>query len=182
MELWRDIPGYEGIYQASNLGNIRTCEGKTTYSKLHGVHHWKQRVLKQRHSKRKGGGMDSRVNLWKDGKPQTWLVSRLVGLAWCPGHDAGMTINHINGNPLDNRAENLEWISRADNIRHGFVTGLNSCAVKTVLVDTRNGNKTEFYSKSEAARFLGRNEGYINNCTRNGRRPTSITGIIYELA
>ena len=44
-EMWKDIPNYEGIYQASTFGRIRTCEGKTTYTKRHGIRHWKQRIL-----------------------------------------------------------------------------------------------------------------------------------------
>lgn len=182
MELWKDIPGYEGIYQASNLGNIRTCEGKTTFTTHHGVRHWKQRILKHKFSKRRCGGMDARITLWKDGKRHDWLVARLVGLTWCAGYAPRMTVNHINGNPLDNRADNLEWISLADNIRHAFATSLNSCAEKTTLISTDGNKKIEFYSKSEASRFLGRNNGYINNCLRKGRRARSTTGDVYTIS
>lgn len=182
MESWKDIPGYEGIYQASNLGNIRTCEGKTTSNKRYAVRRWKQRVLKQKFSKRKGGGKDARVTLWKDGKGRDWLVARLIGIVWCDGYAPDMTINHINGNPLDNRADNLEWISLADNIRHAFATNLNSCAEKTILISADENKKFEFYSKSEASRFLGRNHGYINNCLLRGRRARSTTGDVYIIS
>ncbi len=182
MEQWRDIPGYEGIYQASTLGNIRTCVGKTTYSEHHGIRCWKQRILKQKRTANKKGRLDARVTLWKDGKEKTWLVARLVGLAWCAGYAKGLTINHLNGNPLDNRADNLEWVSLTDNIRHAFATNLNRCAEKVTLTSVGSSNKLEFYSMSEASRFLGRNHGYINNCIRNGRYAKSSAGEVYAIS
>ena len=124
MEQWRDIPGYEGIYQASDHGQIRTAEGKTTSNARYGVRVWKQRIMKQKIVGGKNGRRDSRIELWKDGEHKTWLVSRLIALAWCDGYQDGWTVNHKNGDHLDNRAENLEWLSHGDNIRHGFANGL----------------------------------------------------------
>lgn len=46
LEIWKEIKDYEGIYEVSNLGRVRTCQDKTTHSILHGVRKWKQRVLK----------------------------------------------------------------------------------------------------------------------------------------
>ena len=124
MEEWKDIPGYEGLYQASTLGRIRTCEGKVTSSSRFPRRVWKQRVMKQKVSKNSKGRYDCRVELWNGKKHRTWLVSRLVAAAWCDGYREGWTVNHINGDPMDNRAENLEWLSLRDNIRHGFANGL----------------------------------------------------------
>lgn len=123
-EEWKDIPGYEGLYQASTLGQIRTCEGKVTRSARFPRRVWKQRIMKQKCCANKHGRSDYRVELWKDGQHHTFLVSRLVASTWCDGYKEGFTVNHINGNPLDNRAENLEWLSHGDNIRHGFANGL----------------------------------------------------------
>lgn len=124
IEEWKDIPGYEGLYQASTLGQIRTCEGKTTSSARFQHRVWKQRIMKQKCTKNKKGRKDYRVELWNGKNHKTWLVSRLVALTWCNGYQIGYTVNHKNGNPLDNRAENLEWLSHGDNIRHGFANGL----------------------------------------------------------
>ena len=74
MEEWKEIPGYEKLYEASTYGNIRTCEGKVTRTERHGERLWKQRVLKQKTDK---GGY-KRVSLWKDGRGKTHLVHRLV--------------------------------------------------------------------------------------------------------
>ena len=123
MEEWKDIPGYEGLYQASTIGGIRSCEGKVTSNARYGRRVWKQRTIKQKFCINKKGRGDFRVELWKDGKHMTLLVSRLVALTWCGGYQDGWTVNHKNGDPTDNRAENLEWLSHGDNIRHGFANG-----------------------------------------------------------
>lgn len=180
MEEWRNIPGYEGVYQVSNMGNVRSCEGKTTTTERHGVRCWKQRVLKQKWSTNKYGRHDARVSLWKDGKEQTWLVARLVGLAWCDGYSEGMTINHINGITSDNRAENLEWVTRKGNIQHGFKTGLYSkCQAPITFVCA--GNAVNFSSMAEASRFLGRSNAYVSNALKKGHRIKSVSGEVYAL-
>ena len=98
-EIWKDIPNYSG-YQASNLGRIRTYN-KVTYTKMHGERHWKDRILsfKPSTSSRKNinQGMGYRVDLWKDGKPKTLLVARLVATTFLENLiDTKMTVNHKN--------------------------------------------------------------------------------------
>ena len=90
-EEWRDVVGYEGIYEVSNKGRIRTHKYKTTYTKKHGVRHWKQRYLKDKTP----NGRDVRVALWKDGKPNYYLVHRLVAKAFIPFVKDKNCINHI---------------------------------------------------------------------------------------
>ena len=180
MEQWRDIPGYEGIYQVSNMGRIRTCEGKTTYTERHGIRHWKQRIIKQKICKNTYGRKDARVILWKDGKEKTWLVSRLVGLAWCSGYADGLTINHINGNHLDNRADNLEWVTIQENIKKGRETGLYAnCQNPVQLVGEESC--VFFPSMADASRFIGRNSGYVSNCLKINRPITAADGKTYTV-
>lgn len=180
MEQWRDIPGYEGIYQASKDGEIRTAPGKVTSNKRYAHRVWKTRVMKQKVQHRKYGRSDAKVSLWKDGKEKTLLVARLVGLAWCDGYTEGMTINHINGNSLDNRAENLEWVPIAENIRKGFDTGLFANMQKSVVLRC-DADEFRFNSMAEASRFLNRNKGYIHNCLRQNRRILDADGKQYEI-
>ncbi|MGX7065961.1 gp58-like protein [Vagococcus fluvialis] len=73
-EIWKPIQEFEDIYEVSNRGNIRTVEGKTTNSNLHGKRVWKQRVLKLKTDK---NGY-KRVSLWKNKKVHDFLVHRLV--------------------------------------------------------------------------------------------------------
>lgn len=180
MECWKDIPGYEGIYQSSTLGNIRTCEGKTTYTERHGVRHWKQRVLKQKFVANAKGRTDARVNLWKNGNEKSWLVSRLVGMTWCSGYAEDMTINHINGNPLDNRAQNLEWVSLSENIRKGFEAGLYSDIQLPVALVSED-KTLPFSSMATASKYLGKNNGYISLCLKKGRKASDQNGQTYDI-
>ena len=124
-EIWKDIPNYKG-YQASSLGRIRTYN-KITYTKLHGERHWKNRILKfkpttkNNHSKQGGG---YRVSLWKNGKCTDFLVARIIATTFLENLiDTKMTVNHKNGDRLDNRVENLEWITSSDNQKHKYENG-----------------------------------------------------------
>lgn len=180
-EIWRDIPGYEGSYQASTLGRIRTCEGKKTYSVLHGERTWKQRIIKPKKCSdynRTG----YRVTLWKDKKPKDYLVARLVCTTFHENLiDTNMTVNHKDGNRLNNTVDNLEWLSLADNIRHGFENNLYK-QNKTILISQKTGDSFTFRSQSEAARFLNRNDGYISNCRIQKKEfATSKNGEIYKI-
>lgn len=178
MEEWKDIPGYEGLYQASTFGQIRTCEGKTTSNARFKTRVWKQRVMKQ---KCNGSSRnDYRVELWKDGKHKTWLVARLVALTWCDGYQDGLTVNHIDGNHMNNNADNLEWISLGDNVRHGFETGLYSIQKPCVLIDN-HGKKRCYRSQCQASRSIGRSDQYIANKILREKPIKSIDGQTYQI-
>ena len=179
MEEWRDIPGYEGIYEASTLGQIRSKAGKTTRSARHGVRHWRQRILKQKVCRNKKGRYDARVELWKDGKHKTFLVARLVAMAWVDGYIPELTVNHRDGNPLNNKADNLEWLTLADNIKQGFEDGLYSTCHQ-IRLKSENAIY-HFDSMAEASRFLDRNDGYISNCLKRGTAITDTRRMQYEI-
>lgn len=123
MESWKDIPGYEGLYQASNTGLIRSAPGKVTSSKRFSHRVWKTRILKPK-APVKARRHDPRVTLWKDGCCKDHLVSRLVAMAWVDGYSPLLTVNHIDGNPLNNDCSNLEWVTIQENVKKGYETGL----------------------------------------------------------
>lgn len=179
-EIWKPIPGYEGIYEASSLGRIRSAPGKTTSNARFTRREWKTRVLKPK--RETSAREDERVSLWRDGQKKDYLVARLVAAAWYGAPADGMTVNHKNGNYLDNRPSNLEWVSLADNIRHGFSTGLFSSVQKPVVL-AGNGEETAFDSMAEASRFLGRCSQYVSGAVAK-RKPyvSSITGEIYRVS
>lgn len=170
-EIWKDIPDYEGLYEASSCGRIRTKEGKTTFTKKHGVRHWASRIMKGRGDNPKTG---SRVGLWKDGICKEWLVARLVAMTFLgkPTAEAN-TVNHINGNRLDNRIENLEWLNLADNLRHAFNTGLMPYAQIRLY---NSDCDMKFRSMAVASKFIGRNDGYISLCLKKNRKILSKDG------
>lgn len=175
-EIWRDIPDYEGIYQASNLGRIRTSPNKTTFTDHHGARHWKVRILKGRGDYKQTG---RRVSLWKNGKSKDWLVARLVAITFLgkPTKEAN-TVNHKNGNRLDNRVENLEWLSLGDNIRHAFNTGLHKQHKIRLYNDYCD---MQFRSMSVASKFIGRNTGYISLCIQKNKNAKSINDDILSI-
>lgn len=179
-ERWRDIPGYEGIYEASTEGRIRTCEGKTTSNARYATRKWKQRILKPKSPKAEGYRKDLRVSLWKNGKPKDFLVARLVAMAWVEGYAEGLTVNHIDGNYLNNRVGNLEWLPIGDNIREGFKTGLYSNQQKRVTLVNKDGCHHRFRSLAEAERFLHRCHGYISCRIKKSKQTvTSLDGEVY---
>ncbi len=95
-EIWKDIPGYEGLYQVSSCGNVRSMN----YRGL-----GKVKVLKTAEDKR---GY-THVNLFKDKIPKTCQVHRLVAIAFIPNPNNLPQINHKDCNPRNNHIENLEW-------------------------------------------------------------------------
>lgn len=180
MENWKPIPGYEGLYEASDCGRIRTCDGKATSNARFPKRVWQQRILKPKTETRKSGRFrDERVNLWKDGKEKTLLVARLVALTWCDGYQEGYTVNHIDGNPTNNKASNLEWVSLKENILHGFETGLYPQIPCSLIAE--DGERLSFRSMSQASIFLDRNPSYIHNCIKYDKNAVSASGQAYQI-
>lgn len=172
-EIWKDVTGYPG-YQVSNLGRIRT-HNKISSNGKHDIRHWKDRIMKPKVSKK---DKCTRVELWKDGKHKTFLLCRLIANEFIdPLIDTEMTVNHKDGNRLNNKAENLEWLTREDNIRHGFRTGLYP--TKGCCLCDSDGNDYFFRSLSEGSRFLGKSNGYLSNCLKKGRIPKDVYGKVY---
>ena len=181
-EIWKDIPNYNG-YQVSNLGRVRT-HNKITFTKKHGLRHWKDRILSFKpftnSNQKSKQGMGYRVDLWKDGKPKTLLVARLVATTFLENLiDTNMTVNHKDGNRLNNCVNNLEWMTLADNIRYGFE---NNQYPQKSLVLYNSKERIDFNSQTKASLFLGRNKGYICSCVKYNRNAVSRkTNIEYKI-
>ena len=106
IEIWKDIQGYEGLYQVSNFGNVISLNFRNKKEKYKIA----QRIL--------NNGYFS-VTIHKNGKKQTIEVHRLVAIAFLPNPFNLPCVNHINENKLDNRAENLEWCTWSYNNKYG---------------------------------------------------------------
>lgn len=163
-EEYRDIAGYEGLYQVSNYGNIKRLGNNKTK---------KEKILKQ---KIDGGYL--RVGLSKNNKQKYYLVHRLVAQAFIPNPDGKEQVNHINGIKSDNNVSNLEWVTCSENMIHAFRTGLHSIDSFQLECAREHSNKTKskqvicittgiFYeSVREAERQTGVASSSISNCCR----------------
>jgi hypothetical protein len=105
MESWKDIPGYEGLYQVSNLGRIKSL----------GSYRRGEMIIKQR--KWKGYWL---INLSKEDQRKTFLVHRLVAICFVENPHSRKIVNHKDGNKANNYYENLEWSTTAENTQHAY--------------------------------------------------------------
>lgn len=155
-ERWKDIPGWEGKYQVSSIGNVRTLD--YTITNKNGI----KRGYKARTLRVKIGPYGYHyVTLYKNDKPYRRRVHRLVALAFIQNPYGYPQINHIDGDKTNNRIENLEWCTPFMNVHHAYSTGLISkdnisrASKRKVLVTSPNGYELVFESVREAAAFIG---------------------------
>ena len=122
MTEWKAVSGYEGLYEVSSDGAVRSIPRLGSHGK----------ELKQ--NKTRHGYLD--VCLSKNNKKKRFKVHRLVALAFIANDLNKPEVNHKNGVKTDNRVCNLEWVTRSENERHAFKNGLKSseiCKTKKAL-------------------------------------------------
>ena len=107
METWKDIKGYEGLYQVSSYGNIKSMPNRSN--------HKVEKIIKTT-VHRKGY---VKVRLCKEGKIKTCLVHRVVAEAFIPNPNNLLQVNHINEIKTDNNISNLEWCTPKYNAQYG---------------------------------------------------------------
>lgn len=119
-EIWKDIPDYEGLYQVSNLGRVKSLERYVKH--LSGS----MKLLKERILVIIKNGGYYRVTLSKNNIKKAKTIHRLIGESFIPNPNNLPFINHIDGNKLNNSVENLEWCTSQENCIHAVYTGLMS--------------------------------------------------------
>lgn len=143
-EIWKDIDGYEGLYQVSNLGRVKRLKftnGKVSFAK--------ETILKQSLNTR---GY-SIVSLSKNDIKSTKTVHRLVALSFLENQKNYKEVNHIDGNKQNNCVENLEWCDRNYNIQHAFKNKLNLGSMKNRL-GSQNPSSITVYQYSLDGKFI----------------------------
>lgn len=113
--IWKDIPGYNGRYMASNLGEIKSYPVKFVNKQTKGFSLRKGRKLKQWDSR----GYQ-RVGLVVDNKHKFFSVHRLIAITFLPLIPGKNVVNHKDGNPRNNNVENLEWCTQKENMNHSL--------------------------------------------------------------
>ena len=158
--VWKSVHGFEGKYQISYDGTVRSME--RVVKNKDGTMTVNERVLKP--------WVDTwgykRVCLYKNGKPHQKFVHRLIAEAFIPPF-TGQQVNHIDGDKLNNSVENLEWCTGSENMQHAFRTGLHSGSTPVILVELG----MRFNSIEEAARFVEGKHSGIRRCL-TGRNKT----------
>ena len=145
MELWKDIKGYEGLYQVSNLGRVKSLKNKSN--------HINEIILKQGKDRKKGY---MNVSLSVNSKTKTFKVHKLVATHFIPNIDNKLQVNHKNGDKSDNRVINLEWVTCKENIKHAWNNNLCHISEKHRKSASEKAKKRweEYRRNNESNRFV----------------------------
>lgn len=175
---WKPILGYEGYYEVSMAGEVRSVDrmvcGKDGHLR-------QLRGKKMRLTKSKGRDGDGYyvVNLRKNGKSDVRVVHVLVATAFIDNPNNLPTVNHIDGDKSNNCASNLEWTSYADNNIHALRTGLRKPRGTSVVQKTMDGREISWFrSVCEASRVTGIGRSSISHCVNS--HIDSAGGFIWE--
>lgn len=170
-EIWKDIEGYEGIYQVSNLGRIKTLP--KIINSISGGSFRKEQIISPVIQK---SGY-AHIGLWKNSKCKQVRVHRIVAQHFCYNPDPihKNQVNHLNENKLDNRACNLEWVTAKENTNYGSCIARRiygrEKAVECISINTGEVIK-RFKSQAEANAWCGvaRTDGHISACCKNKQK------------
>ena len=179
-EQWRPVKGYENYYAVSDRGRIKSVE-RTCKHWQGGVRRVKEKILKPQLKGRKGYEY-LKVTLSKDGVTKDFGVHVLVALSFpeiCGLPFEGAQCNHIDEDHFNNVPENLNWLSRKDNLNHGTgnerraKANTNGKCSKTVYQYDKDTHELvkEWSSVSEVYRQMGWSQGNISMCC-NGKQKT----------
>lgn len=165
-EIWKDIPGYENMYQASNMGRIASIRS--------GV--FKIRSLVRNPT----GYLQCGIRI--NNKIKTYLVHILIAKTFCIKNENCDQVDHINNSKIDNRAENLQWVTKAENIQNNYRRGITIKEKinikKRVKLFDKNGNSLGIFESVKAAsEYLNVSMGNISSLC-NGRLKTLTKGKI----
>ena len=157
---WHSIIGYEGYYEINNTGVVKSLERKIKVNKR------SRKISSTIMKVRINNCGYAEVRLTKNKISKTTFIHILLAKVFIPNPTDKPEVNHINGNKLDNRLINLEWVTHSENMKHAYENGLIKKAKQ--VIDTCSGK--EFSSTREAAKVYGINfstlKNYLNGCIK----------------
>ena len=154
-EIWKDIVGYEGYYQVSNLGRVKNNSEKIM--KGHIIHNGYKRCT-----------------LWLKKKPKHFLIHRLVAESFLKKINGYEFVNHIDGNKLNNNLINIEWCNRSMNMIHAVSVLKKKAKNIKILYEHK---EYEFNSYKDCAKFLKVTPSQVS-CVARGLNKTKLYKII----
>lgn len=140
-EVWKDVPGYEGLYMVSSYGNVISVAGGNG----------RQPFKPLRMNKNNAGYYQ--VSLVKDSKAANVQIHRIVAIAFIPNPEHKEQVNHNDGNKLNNSVDNLEWVTRSENALHCY----------RVLGFKRQGKERPVKINSEIAKEIYQSTESVKN-------------------
>ncbi|MDR2044884.1 MAG: NUMOD4 motif-containing HNH endonuclease [Clostridium sp.] len=162
IEIWKPIDGYEGYYEISNLGRVKSLTRSMPH-KTHGKWTIKERILKQGRTVPGDKGYMGVVLHSGGGKQTMFRLHRLVAKAFVPNPGRKPEVNHIDGDTYNNRADNLEWVTPKENMAHAKTIGrLSHTEIGRSIVNLTTGE--HFESAASAGRKYGVSGDAILKC------------------
>ena len=151
MEIWKDVVGYEGLYQVSNMGRVKS------------LNYGRERILKASDN---GSGY-LYVALCKKGKYKNFLVHRLVAMVFISNPENKPCIDHIDTNKRNNKVENLRWVTHEENI------------IYSAKYNKEVKHNSMLGSKNPRAKYTDEDVKYIRELYNDGRTIMEIVKILY---
>lgn len=165
-EIWKDIKGYEGYYQVSNLGRARSLD---------------RIVIDKRGFEKKCSGRILKPALYSNGyefvrfypkkfNQFTWSIHRIVMNTFKPNvNGENLEVNHKDGNKRNNNLDNLEWVTKSENTIHAITNKLRKKAYTqrpVTITNVTTGEMIEFENAKLACEFFQKNRGWITDTSR----------------
>lgn len=179
IETWVTIPGYNGTYEVSSSGKVQSKEREILLPDGR-IRHCKGKVLSP---KRNGKGYVF-YTLSKDGVTHTHYLHRLLAVAFISNEGCKGYVNHRDGDPSNNELSNLEWVSHAENVSHGYDTGLNSNKAGSHtfavgVIDNTVGKEFATIKEWCIARGINYNTGRNIATGNNGSKVIDLSEIVF---
>lgn len=162
-EIWKDVKGFEGIYQVSNLGNIKTLQRNIYRKGTDRLHYIQPEKILNPPLLPIGYKYMSMHN---GGQKKVKSIHSLVAEAFIPNPENKRTINHKDGNKLNNRVDNLEWATDKENLNHALENGLSK---RFSLIAYDENSFFSFKSVREALKY-GYKQTSISEAVNKGRK------------